>query len=289
MEHPALLDLVLVFVRGLCMGIADAIPGVSGGTIAFITGIYDRLLHAINSVKGKWLSLLLRGKFKDSFSALKEIHFSFLLPLLTGIGLSLYLFSGVVNALLSSHPAVTYAFFFGLIIASAWLLSKKIHLLVWRNVLGLVFGFVLAYLIGGATAAMASHSLPLIFLSAALAICAMVLPGISGAFILLLLGQYQFLIQALQGLNTAVLLTFGVGAVVGLLSFVKVLDYILHHHRALTLSFLTGLMVGSLRVPFVSIVGNGGASWPVFLWGIAGFLLVFILEKIFDRKSSLSK
>ncbi|MBI4152349.1 DUF368 domain-containing protein [Candidatus Woesearchaeota archaeon] len=287
MKHPALFDLVLVFIRGLCMGIADAIPGVSGGTIAFITGIYDRLLHAISSVKGKWFSLLLHGKFKDSFSALKEIHFTFLLPLLAGIALSLFLFSGVMNSLLLSRPAVTYAFFFGLILASAWLLSKKIHLGILRNVVSLVLGFALAYLIAGATAATVSHSLPVIFFSAAVAICAMILPGISGAFILLLLGQYQFLIQALQDLNTAIILTFGAGAVVGLLSFVRLLDYVLHHHRALTLSFLTGLMIGSLRVPFVSIVGNGGASLSVLLWGIAGFMLVFVLEKVFDRKSSL--
>ncbi len=271
------------------MGIADAIPGVSGGTIAFITGIYDRLLHAINSLRGRWLNLFFQNlffqrNFKQALAALGEIHFSFLIPLGLGIILSLYFFSGIVNKFLTSYPALTFSFFFGLIAASIWLLFQKVKMTSFHNALSLLCGFVIAYLIAGATAAAVSHSLLVIFFSAALAICAMILPGISGAFVLLLLGQYQFLLQSLQEFNLPVIFTFAMGALLGLLSFVKLLDYILHHYRAVTMSFLVGLMIGSLRIPFVSIAENGGVSLFVLLSGAAGFILVLILEKIFHQK-----
>ncbi|MBI4151850.1 DUF368 domain-containing protein [Candidatus Woesearchaeota archaeon] len=283
MKPTSLLDLVLVFVRGLCMGIADAIPGVSGGTIAFITGIYDRLLHAINSVRTPWLPLL-RGEFKQSFSAMKEIHFTFLLPLGAGIVLSLFIFSGIINTFLTLYSAVTYAFFFGLIACSTWLLSRETHLFSFRNSASLILGFVGAYLIAGATAVEATHSLVVIFFSAALAICAMILPGISGAFVLLLLGQYQFLIVALHDFNLSVIITFALGAIIGLLSFVRILDYVLHHHRQTTMSFLVGLMIGSLRVPVLTISHNGGISWMVLVSAAVGFGVVFLLEKVFNKR-----
>jgi len=144
-------------------------------------------------------------------------------------------------------------------------------------------GVATAYLISGSSALAANHSLPILFLSGAIAICAMILPGISGAFILLLLNQYQYVINAIHNLNFLVIGTFGVGAIAGLLSFSKLLDYFLRHQRKLTFSFLIGIMLGSLRIPWQNIISNDFISWIVLLLGIVGFVLVFTLESAFGK------
>jgi len=171
-----------------------------------------------------------------------------------------------------------------MVLASAVILYKDINSINFEKIIFFVFGFLLAYIIVGASALQVNHSLPIILISGAVAICAMILPGISGAFILLLLNQYEFLISTLHAYNLPVIGTFLVGALGGILSFSKLLDYILQHFKFLMFSFLIGVMVGSLRTPLERIMDAGPISLLIIFVGIGGFILVFALESVFYRK-----
>ncbi|MBU0456646.1 MAG: DUF368 domain-containing protein [Nanoarchaeota archaeon] len=276
----------LIFLRGLLMGFADVIPGVSGGTIAFITGIYSRLVHSISSIDFSFIFSFLKMEFKNSYITFRKIDFALFLPLGLGILISLYSFSWMIEYLLISFPAFTFAFFFGLILASAWFVFKKTGKIKYERIIFSALGFIFAYSIAGVTAISVNHSLLIIFLSGALAICAMILPGISGAFILLLLNQYQFLINALHNLDKLIIGVFGLGALIGLLSFSKLLDYLLCNFKKLTLSFLVGLMVGSLRVPLNQMSTTSDNLWLVLLFVIIGFMVVFLLEFSMNKKTN---
>ena len=186
-----------------------------------------------------------------------------------------------MGVLLTSYTAMTYAFFFGLILASSLVLLRRSGKLTMKKSVFLLLGALVAYVIAGATAVQASHSLPIIFLSGVIAISAMLLPGISGAFILLLLGQYQYVVAALHSYNIPVVMTFIGGAIVGLLGFSKAIDKLLHHYKDLTMIFLIGLMLGALRVPVVQIQGSGGFGVWVLLSGVVGFVVVLVVEKLF--------
>ncbi len=262
------------------MGIADTIPGVSGGTIAFITGIYTRLLKSINGAFAA-IPLLLKLKWKQAF---QKIDFSFLLPLFIGIGLAIFFLSKTIDSLLTNYPAATFAFFFGLIIASALVLLKQAGAVSAEKAVFAALGFVVAYTLAGLPALQATHTLPVIFLAGAVAIAAMILPGISGAFILLLLGQYQYLIQSLHSYNLAVVGTFLVGALFGLFTFSHLISTLLKNFKAITIAFLIGLMVGSLRVPIIHITEAGGMSFYAFLAGFVGLFIVFFINWGFKEK-----
>jgi putative membrane protein len=272
----------LIFLRGLCMGIADVIPGVSGGTIAFITGIYGRLIHSLSSIDANLLPGL-AGNWKKSFGSLKKLDWALFMPLGSGILLSIVLFSGAVKYFLVFHTSVTFAFFFGLILASAFVLIRKLPRRRFHHTIFLSLGFVGAYVLAGATSFMTNHSLLIIFLSGIAAIAAMILPGISGAFILLLLGQYEFIINALHALNVAVVVVFGLGAIIGLLVFSKLLQRLIRRYKWLTLSFLTGLMLGSLRVPYIKIVGSSYTVMSLLVFITLGFGVVFLLDFGFNH------
>jgi putative membrane protein len=260
-------DSILLFFRGLLMGIADVIPGISGGTIALITGIYSKLVKSLSDINTKQLY--------------KSINFKFFIPLGVGILMSIYLFSSVIQSLLISYTGATYSFFIGLILASTIFLYKKTRTFRFESFIFLIFGSLLAYVISGISSNLNNHSLPLIFFSGALAICAMILPGISGAFILLLLNQYEYLISVIHDLNLVVIGTFSIGALIGLLSFSKILHYILRKYHNLTLSFLIGLMFGSLRLPLQKISNFGSGS--IIFWLLAGFMVVIMLEHSFKN------
>jgi putative membrane protein len=272
-----------IFFKGLLMGLADVIPGVSGGTIALITGIYHRLIHAISRIEWNFIPLFVKGKFTQSRALFLTIDFPFLLPLAFGIGIAIFFFSKFIDVLLMLYTAITYAFFFGLILASALVLLKATGKLTKHKVAFLLLGALLAYVIAGVSSLHASHSLPIIFLSGLIAISAMLLPGISGSFILLLLGQYQYIITALHSYTIPVILTFSVGAMTGLLGFSKAIDKLLHHYKELTMVFLIGLMLGALRVSVTQVSGNGGFGTWVLIAGIVGFLIVLVVEKGFGR------
>ena len=273
---------LLIFIRGLLMGTADAIPGVSGGTIALITGIYSRLVHAINQVNNLLVKELASFKLKKVCTNIKKLDFALFIPLLLGILIALFSFSHVISLLLSDFTALTYAFFFGLILSSAYFVYKHTGKINLNKSLFLILGFLFALWIVSLETFKTNHSLVVLFLSGAIAICAMILPGISGAFILVLLNQYEFVINAIKNLLVSKLVVFGLGAILGLLSFSKLLDYLLTKHKPLTMSFLTGLMVGSLRIPVEKVMAYQQSLPSVIIVALLGFVLVFLLEKKFS-------
>lgn len=277
------IETFLIFLRGLFMGTADVIPGVSGGTIALITGIYERLIHAISRIDFKFILYLFEGDFKRfKQNAVQEIDFELFIPLLLGIGLAVLTMSKVISFLLTNYPSTTFGFFFGLILASAIFVYNHVDELNIKNLTFLVTGFIFAIIFVGLNPIQANHSLPIIFLSGSVAICAMILPGISGAFVLLLLNQYEYMINVLNNLQFAEIITFVAGALVGILSFSRVLDYLLTHHKSITMAFLVGLMIGTLRLPYEKIVASMESPIPIVIAAIIGFAIVFILEKRFE-------
>lgn len=246
-----IIDYIMVAVKGACMGAADVIPGVSGGTIAFITGIYDDLLGSINAIDATAVKLFFTGKFKEFW---KHINGSFLVSLFCGILISVLTLAGLMQYLLEHHPIQTWAFFFGLIVASSIFILRGIEGWNLKAVLFLIFGVFLGVTICTLSPTTTPDALWFIFLSGAIAICAMILPGISGSFILLILGKYQYIMGAISGLTSGqavgesivVLGVFAVGAVCGILAFSRFLHWLLGRFHKETLITLAGFIIGSL-------------------------------------------
>ena len=242
---------IMVAVKGACMGAADVIPGVSGGTIAFIMGIYDEFVGSLASINGDALKLLLKGRFSAFW---KHINGSFLLSLVAGIGISVIALAGLMQMLLSDFPIQTWAFFFGLIVASSLFIIRGISGWKLREGLLLVFGILLGAVICTLSPTQTPDGLWFIFLSGALAICAMILPGISGSFILLILGKYEYVLGAISGLvagvdpgrNLLILGVFGLGAIIGILAFSRFLHWLLARWQKETMIVLAGFIIGSL-------------------------------------------
>ena len=239
---------LLLAVKGMCMGAADTVPGVSGGTIALITGIYEDLLAAVKSVNSK---VLTRLAVLDIKTALAELHIRFLLSLFLGIGVAVVTLARIMNHLLHHHPQLTWSLFFGLIAASIWVVGRKIDRWAAGTVITFLIGAAAAFQIVNLVPATTPETLWFIFLSGFIAICAMILPGLSGAFILLILGKYEFITATLKNpfdpVNTGIILVFVAGCGLGLAGFSRILKYLLDAYHNLTLAFLTGLMVGSMR------------------------------------------
>lgn len=244
-------DYIMVAVKGACMGAADVIPGVSGGTIAFITGIYDQLIGSINSINGTALKLFFSGKFKEFW---KHINGSFLVSLFCGILVSVLSLAGLMQYLLEHHPIQTWAFFFGLIVASSIFILRGIQGWSMKSAMFPVLGVVLGIVVCTLSPTQTPDALWFIFLSGAIAICAMILPGISGSFILLILGKYKYIMGAITGLTTGaavgeslvILCVFAVGAVCGILAFSRLLHWLLARFNKETLMVLAGFIIGSL-------------------------------------------
>ncbi|MBO5074362.1 MAG: DUF368 domain-containing protein [Bacteroidales bacterium] len=242
---------IIVAVKGACMGAADVIPGVSGGTIAFIMGIYDDFVGSLAAINAEAVKMLLKGQFKAFW---KHINGSFLLSLVIGIGISVVSLAGLMQMLLSDFPIQTWAFFFGLIVASSIFIIRGISGWRLREGLLLVLGIILGVVICTLSPTQTPDGLWFIFLSGALAICAMILPGISGSFILLILGKYQYIMGCISdlvsgvnfGQNFLILCIFGIGAVVGILGFSKFLHWLLARWNKETLIVLAGFIIGSL-------------------------------------------
>ena len=242
---------IMVAVKDACMGAADVIPGVSGGTIAFIMGIYDEFVGSLASINGEALKLLLKGRFSAFW---KHINGSFLLSLVAGIGISVIALAGLMQMLLSNFPIQTWAFFFGLIVASSLFIIRGISGWKLREGLLLVFGILLGAVICTLSPTQTPDGLWFIFLSGALAICAMILPGISGSFILLILGKYEYVLGAISGLvagvdpgrNLLILGVFGLGAIIGILAFSRFLHWLLARWQKETMIVLAGFIIGSL-------------------------------------------
>lgn len=299
-------------VRGFLMGGADVVPGVSGGTIALILGIYERLVSALGSIDGTFVGHLRKGRLKD---AAEHADLRFLAFLLMGIGLAVVLLASLMNTLLREHRTPTLAAFTGMILASTLLVARQVRT---RSALQWTAGCLAALFAFWLTGLQALQSPPegkwFVVLCGSIAICAMILPGISGAFLLLILGQYEHVTGSVKTLASGsfeseplmVLVTFGIGAVVGLLSFVRVLQWLLRSAHDTTLAVLTGFMLGSLRKiwPFQNdltpdvekmklktyenVLPSASDSWTWIALGIVivGFAFVITLDRFGSDKGN---
>ena len=296
-----LTDYLMLGVKGACMGGADVIPGVSGGTIAFITGIYDEFVGSIAKVDTEAVKLLLKGNIRDFWN---HINGWFLLSVGAGIGVSVVALAGLMQMLLSTFPIQTWAFFFGLIVASSIFILRGISGWKVREVLLVIFGVILGTTVCTLSPTQTPDALWFIFISGAIAICAMILPGISGSFILLILGKYQYIMGAISGLvageefgrNLTIIAVFMTGAVVGILGFSKFLHWLLARWNKETLIVLAGFIIGSLvkvwpwsnlealkQVEATGSMHVGGAV----IFALIGFCLVTGIEiagKILSKK-----
>ena len=236
---------LLVFLKGMAMGASDVVPGVSGGTIAFISGIYERLIHAIKSINIANLKLFFTGHFKDFW---KNVDGNFLVCLVAGIAVSFLSLAKLITYLLETHPIFVWSFFCGLIVASVVFIGKTVKW-DWKTAITLVAFAILSFFItspGNAPLGQ-NGAYWYIFLCGAIAICAMILPGISGSFILVLLGQYAYILESLVEFRIDVIAIFMVGALIGIVSFSHVLDWLFKNFEMITKAALTGFMLGSLN------------------------------------------
>lgn len=244
MENSRLKTFMKLLIIGFAMGSADVVPGVSGGTIAYISGIYQKLITAIKSFTTDVLELMFRGEF---IKAIKNIHYGFLIPLGCGAVFAVLTLASFLEHSLEEYPVLVYAFFFGLVVASIYLIAKDIRKLSFVEFSILLLSMILAYLFVGLVPSQAPASAFMLFISGAIAISVMVLPGISGSFMLLILGQYRNITVALSNFDFSVLIPFILGIGFGLLLFVKVVTFLFNRYGKLTILFLLGLMIGSLR------------------------------------------
>ena len=302
-------DYSVITLKGIAMGAADVIPGVSGGTIAFITGIYEELINSIKSINLVALKLLITGKFAEFW---KAINGTFLLSLLTGIAISIISLAKGLKYLLDHYPILVWSFFFGLVVASTIYVARTITKWNFGTVASGVSGIIIAYFITVITPAEANTTYWFIFLSGAIAICAMILPGISGSFILVLLGMYKFILEAIGNFELAIIFTFLAGAAVGIISFSNVLSWLLKKYHNPTIALLSGFMIGSLNkvwpwkevvetftdrhgeikplieeniLPgtYEQITGNQSFIVEAIALAIIGFMLIFVIENIAKR------
>lgn len=237
-------DYLLLYLKGVAMGSADVVPGVSGGTIAFITGIYETLLKSIRSVDLKALGYLKKFDLKALWN---HINGSFLVTLLAGIATSVLTLAKVITHLLATYPIPVWSFFFGLIVISALIILREIKKWSFGVLAAIILGTAIAYLITAATPAETPESAWFLFIAGAVAICAMILPGISGAFILLIFGKYEFILSAIKEFRIFDILMFGLGCIVGLLSFARLVSWLFNKYHNITVGILSGFMIGSLN------------------------------------------
>lgn len=284
-------EIISLFLKGLGMGAANSVPGVSGGTIAFITGIYSRLVASLNNIDASAVKALFKGRFKEVW---RHIDGNFLCAVLSGVLVAMFSFAKLMLVLLDKAPIQTWAFFFGLIIASSVIMLGGIRKWGVNDVLWLLFGGALGVAICTMTPMQTPDGLWFIFICGALSICAMILPGISGSFILLVMGKYEYIMKVIADVLTfdwnaiLVLCVFGLGCVVGLLAFAKFLHYLMDRWERQTLVVLSGFVLGSLvKVwPWNSYVSadpllgmeNDPHILAAVLWCLGGIALVLGLE-----------
>ena len=299
-------DFVVIGLKGMAMGAADVVPGVSGGTIAFISGIYEELLTSISNVN---FSLLKTLKSDGIKAAWKQVNGAFLLSLFVGIFVSIVSLAKAIKWMLENEPILLWSFFFGLVLASVIYIAKQITKWNVLTVILLIAGAGLAYYITTLNPLVTENSSSLfLFLAAALAICAMILPGISGAFILVLLGAYKPVLAAVNNRDFTTIAIVGAGAIVGLLTFSRVLKWLFTNFKNYTLAILTGFIIGSLNKiwPWKETLtwrtNSHGIEVPLnqqsvspfhfednqlmfaILLAIVGFGLILLLEKLAVKK-----
>lgn len=304
-------DFGVLVLKGMGMGAADVVPGVSGGTIAFITGIYEELVHSIKNINFRTISTL----WKEGLPAFwKAVNGSFLLSVVGGILISVLTLARILEYLLVNHPILIWSFFFGLVVGSAIFVARSIEKWNTWTIISGVAGIAIAWIITSFTPAETSEAYWFIFLSGALAICAMILPGISGSFILLLLGKYQFILTALNEGKISILAVLLTGALTGIIAFSHLLSWLLEKFHHLTIAMLAGFMIGSLnkiwpwKITVETYIDSHGEIQPLLqdnvlparfftetgtdpqiLWAVllalAGFLLIFMFEGISKKQN----
>lgn len=299
-------DYLLLFLKGIGMGSADVVPGVSGGTIAFITGIYEELLNSIRSVDGQAIGLLLKFKIAGFW---QKINGNFLAAVFGGIIVAVLSLAKLLSYLLATHPIQLWSFFFGLIVASTILVGKQVTKWSAGSIVTGLAGIVLAYLITITSGAQTTNATWFVFVAGMIAICAMILPGISGSFILVLLGKYIFILSAVKELKVGIILIFMAGCLVGILSFSHILSWLLKKYYNLTITFLMGIMIGSLnkvwpwKKTITTYTDRHGKVKPLLeqsilpgdfqgesylmyaiIFAILGFTLVYLVEKLAPKQ-----
>ncbi|PWL38337.1 DUF368 domain-containing protein [Flagellimonas aquimarina] len=305
MKGRQLLDYVFITLKGIAMGAADVVPGVSGGTIAFISGIYEELISSINNIN---LSLFITLRKEGAKVFWDKVNGNFLLALFSGIFISVLSLAKFLSWLLENQPILLWSFFFGLVLASIFFVGKEIKRWSAGTIIIFIIGAAMAYFITELPPNENVNSLPYLFLSGALAVCAMILPGISGAFILVLLGSYKTILDAVHERDVKIVITVALGAVFGLLSFARLLKWMFSHYKNITLALLTGFILGSLNKiwPWKKVLetktfgdktividdinvlpwafdGDNQLILAIIL-AIIGFSLIFILEKLASKK-----
>ena len=305
MQARRTLDYVFITLKGMAMGAADVVPGVSGGTIAFISGIYEELITSINNIDLSLIKMLRKDGIKAVWN---KVNGNFLLALFVGIFISVLSLAKFLSWLLENEPILLWSFFFGLVVASIFMVGKEITRWNMGSIVVLLLGAALAFFITELPASDNVDSLPYLFLSGALAICAMILPGIPGAFILVLLGSYKTILDAVHERDFKIILTVGIGAIFGLLSFARLLKWMFNHYKNITLALLTGFILGSLNKiwPWKKVLetktfgdktivvddmnvlpgafeGDSKLMLALVL-AILGFSLIFILERLASKK-----
>lgn len=272
--------MIKIFLRGLLMGISDIMPGISGGTIALITGIYDKLIGSISNIKFLFLKPLIKGDIEGFKRQLfEEVDFEFFIPLGCGIALAMIIMAGIITYLLNNYAGFTYSFFAGLIFASIVILYKQLDAFNLKAILITVIFAILGYLFVGLNPIQAAHTLPILFASGFIGICAMLLPGVSGSSLLLLLGQYEYMINALHTFAIVDIIVFIIGAGLGFMGMSRVIKYLLENHKQATVAALIGIMLGSLRVPMIQIVAVPTSSLlTCLIIGIIGVAIVLFID-----------
>ena len=260
-----------IAVRGMAMGAADVVPGVSGGTIAFITGIYQELLDSLSRIGPHCITVLRRHGL---LVAWEYINGTFLLSLFAGVLVSIFSLARLIGYLLETYPILVWSFFFGLVLASSLPILRSVPRWSVSVVVCLILGFAMAVVISELRPGQIPATPLTLFLSGALAICAMILPGISGSFILLLIGIYPRVLAAVHELQLINLMCFAAGAATGLLLFSRLLSWLMHHFIARTLAFLAGILLGSLKI-----------IWP---WKLADGEGVEVGDKLVPMMSNAS-
>lgn len=302
-------EYAIISLKGMSMGAADVVPGVSGGTIAFISGIYEELLNSITSFN---FSLIKNLKKEGIKYVWKNVNGNFLLALFLGVFISIVSLAKLIESLLINYPILIWSFFFGLVLASVIYIGKQIKKWDVSTVFLLLSGILLAYYITTLNPMVSEHSSPwFLFLSGMIAVSAMILPGISGSFILVLLGAYKPILNAVNTKDFFTIVVFLMGAIIGLLSFSRILKWLFSRYKNYTLALLTGFIIGSLNkiwpwketiswrtnskgieVPFnqiskspFSFEGDPQLISAIIV-AIVGFVLIFILEKLAAKKSN---
>jgi putative membrane protein len=297
-------DYFIILLKGIAMGAADVVPGVSGGTIAFISGIYQELIDTINKINLKALKIL---KSEGIITAFHYVNGSFLVSLLLGIAISVISLARLFKYLLEEYPIFVWSFFFGLVLASILFVGKQIKKWNFSIIMALIIGAFIAFYITTLPASTNQTESWFLIIAGALAICAMILPGISGAFILLLLGAYKPVLDAIHHFDIKKIALIGIGAIVGILSFAKVLKWLFRHQKNITLAVLTGFILGSLNKiwPWKKVLQSemiegklkilheksiSPFNYPdsnhlfyAILLAIIGFLVIVILEKLGNK------